>query len=52
MRVGVRVASLIPDARLEVLDTGHVPHTSDPQGFASFLIPFADNAFAPLGTPA
>jgi pimeloyl-ACP methyl ester carboxylesterase len=46
VRVGVGLASLIPHARLEVLDTGHVPHTSDPPAFASLLIPFADNAFA------
>lgn len=32
-------------ARLEVLDAGHLPHTSDPDGFAALLTPFADSAF-------
>lgn len=45
-RIGRGVAALIPGARLEVLDTGHVPHTSDPEGVATLLVPFADAAFA------
>jgi pimeloyl-ACP methyl ester carboxylesterase len=50
LRVGKRVAASIPDARLAVLDTGHVPQTSDPEGFAAALVPFADAAFAaPIG---
>ncbi len=50
LRVGKKVAGSIPGARLVVLDTGHVPHTSDPEGFAAELIPFADAAFAaPIG---
>jgi len=50
LRVGRSVAARIPGARLVVLDTGHVPHTSDPQGFAAALVPFADAAFA-AGAP-
>jgi pimeloyl-ACP methyl ester carboxylesterase len=45
LRFGRRAAALIPSARLAVLDTGHVPHTSDPEGFAAELIPFAHAAF-------
>lgn len=45
LRIGKRVAATIPGAELVVLDTGHVPHTSDPEAFASHLIPFADAAF-------
>ena len=41
LRAGRRIAGLIPGARLAVLDTGHVPYTSDPEGFASHLLPFA-----------
>lgn len=41
LRAGRRVAALIPGAQLAVLDTGHVPYTSDPEGFASHLLPFA-----------
>lgn len=44
LRVGRRAAATIPGAQLVVLDTGHVPHTSDPQGFAAHLTPFADAA--------
>jgi pimeloyl-ACP methyl ester carboxylesterase len=36
-RVGRRVQRLIPGSRLVVLDTGHVPHTSDPDGAAAAL---------------
>jgi pimeloyl-ACP methyl ester carboxylesterase len=45
VRVGRRAADMIPGARLVVLDTGHVPHTSDPEGVAAQLVPFADAAF-------
>lgn len=45
LRAGRQAADLIPGARLAVLDTGHVPHTSDPEGVARELIPFADAAF-------
>ena len=41
LRAGRRIAGLIPGARLAALDTGHVPYTSDPEGFASELLPFA-----------
>ena len=34
-----------PPAELVVLDTGHSPQVSDPQGFADRLVPFADAAF-------
>ena len=33
---------------LVVLDTGHVPHTTDPEGFAAHLLPFADAVLAPV----
>jgi pimeloyl-ACP methyl ester carboxylesterase len=46
LRLGKRASALIPGARLAVLDTGHVPHTSDPEGFAAELIPFADAVFS------
>lgn len=47
LRVGRKVADSIPEAALVVLDAGHVPHTTDPEGFAAALIPFADRALAP-----
>lgn len=50
VRLGKRAAALIPGSELVVLDTGHAPHVSDPEGFADRLIPFADAAFA--GTAA
>jgi len=46
VRIGRRIAGRIAGAQLVVMDTGHVPHTSDPQGFAAQLVPFADAAFA------
>jgi pimeloyl-ACP methyl ester carboxylesterase len=48
VRVGRRLAASIPGARLAVLDTGHVPHTSDPAAVAAELTPF----LASLGQPA
>ncbi len=38
--VARRIEKLIPGSRLAVLDTGHVPHTSDPAGFARELLAF------------
>jgi len=52
LRVGRRAVELIPGAQLAVLDTGHVPHTGDPQGFAAALVPFLDQAFATAPAPA
>ena len=49
LRIGRRVAASIPGARLVVMDTGHVPHTSDPETFARHLRPIVDAAFAPEG---
>ncbi len=51
-RVGRAAAKLIPQAELVVLDTGHVPHTSDPAGVAARLVPFADSAFAGAASAA
>jgi pimeloyl-ACP methyl ester carboxylesterase len=45
LKVGRRIASTIPGAELVVFDSGHVPHTTDPQGFAERLLPFADAVF-------
>ena len=46
LRIGRRAAAMIPGAELVTLDTGHVPHTSDPEAFAAHLVPFAEAAFA------
>lgn len=43
LRVGRRIARLIPGSRLSVFDTGHVPQTSDPERFAEELVAFADS---------
>jgi pimeloyl-ACP methyl ester carboxylesterase len=49
LRAGRRIAGLIPGAQIAVLDTGHVPHTSDPEGVASHLLPFARAAISAAG---
>jgi pimeloyl-ACP methyl ester carboxylesterase len=46
LKTGRRIAAAIPDARLVVLDSGHVPHTTEPERFAAELVPFADAVFA------
>jgi pimeloyl-ACP methyl ester carboxylesterase len=51
LRTGKRIARLIPHAELVVLDTGHVPHTSDPRAFADALIAFADAIDTATGAP-
>jgi len=43
LRVGRRIAGMIDGARLEVLDTGHVPHTGNPDAFAALLLAFTDS---------
>jgi pimeloyl-ACP methyl ester carboxylesterase len=45
LRVGEWLVREIPGARLAVLDSGHLPHTTDPAGVAAELVPFADAAF-------
>ena len=40
MRFGRSTAAAIPESRLEVLPTGHVPFSSDPDGFLSIAAPF------------
>jgi pimeloyl-ACP methyl ester carboxylesterase len=45
-RVGVTLERNIPGARLVGFDSGHVPHTTDPDGVAAELVPFADSVFA------
>jgi pimeloyl-ACP methyl ester carboxylesterase len=46
LKQGKRIVAAIAGAKLAVLDSGHVPYTTDPQGFAAELIPFADAVFA------
>jgi pimeloyl-ACP methyl ester carboxylesterase len=46
LKVGRAVAAAIPGAELSVFDTGHVPHTSDPEGVASVLAPFLARVLA------
>jgi pimeloyl-ACP methyl ester carboxylesterase len=46
LRIGRRIAASIPGARLVELDTGHVPQTGDPEGFAAELLTFAEAALA------
>jgi pimeloyl-ACP methyl ester carboxylesterase len=46
VRVGRKLAATIPGAELVELDTGHVPHTSEPEAFASRLVPFARAVFS------
>jgi pimeloyl-ACP methyl ester carboxylesterase len=45
-RIGRKAAGAIVGARLVLLDSGHVPHTTDPTAVAAELVPFADGAFA------
>ncbi len=56
VKVGRRIAASIPAARMVELDTGHVPHTTDPQAVADLLVPFAQEALrggaeAPVAVP-
>jgi pimeloyl-ACP methyl ester carboxylesterase len=37
LKAGHEIQRLIPASRIAELDTGHVPHTSDPEGFADEL---------------
>jgi pimeloyl-ACP methyl ester carboxylesterase len=44
LKLGRRMAQTIPQARLVVFDSGHVPHTTDPDGVAAELLPFVRSA--------
>jgi pimeloyl-ACP methyl ester carboxylesterase len=50
LRIGRRIGASIPGARLAAFDTGHVPQTGDPEGFAAELVPFAEAAFAEMAS--
>jgi pimeloyl-ACP methyl ester carboxylesterase len=52
LKLGRRAAASIPGAELAVLDTGHSPQVSDPEGFAAHLVPFADAAFGRIAENA
>lgn len=45
LKAGRTIATTIPGARLELLDTGHAPQVSDPDGFAAIFTPFAERVF-------
>jgi pimeloyl-ACP methyl ester carboxylesterase len=49
LSAGRRIARSIPGAQLAVLDSGHVPYTSDPEAFAGHLLPFVRAALARAG---
>lgn len=40
---------LIPGSQLVVIDSGHSPHTSDPEAVAAHLVPLLDAAFPAAG---
>lgn len=40
--IGRQIKDTIPNARFRVLDTGHLPHTSNPVAVAAAVVPFAD----------
>jgi len=48
-RIGRRIQRLIPGSQLVLLDTGHVPHTSEPGAVAAELLAFAGTV---AGAPA
>jgi pimeloyl-ACP methyl ester carboxylesterase len=52
LRVGRQIAALIPGAQLSVFDSGHVPHTTDPERFAAELSAFADRALGSVRSAA
>jgi pimeloyl-ACP methyl ester carboxylesterase len=52
VKVGRRIAETIPGAAIVELDTGHVPHTTDPRAVADLLVPFAERALEPARAAA
>jgi pimeloyl-ACP methyl ester carboxylesterase len=52
LRIGRLIVSLIPGAELSVFDSGHVPHTTDPERFAAELSAFADGALGSVRSAA
>lgn len=43
LRIGRRIERMVKGSRLVAFDSGHVPHTTDPERFAAELIGFADS---------
>jgi pimeloyl-ACP methyl ester carboxylesterase len=48
LSIGRRVAAAIPGARLDVIDTGHVPFASRPEEFLGAVLPFLRNTLEVL----
>jgi pimeloyl-ACP methyl ester carboxylesterase len=51
-KVGRRVAATIAGAKLVTFDAGHLPHASQPTGFAEAVVPFLERAFGEVSTQA
>lgn len=47
LKVGRRLEREIPDARLVTFDSGHVPHTTEPEAVAGELTAFAEQVAGP-----
>ena len=45
LRVGETARELIPGSRLVAIDSGHLPHTTNPAAVAAELISLANSAF-------
>ena len=51
-RIGRRMQRLIPGSKLVVLDTGHVPHTTEPGLVAAEILSFIETVAAPASRAA
>jgi pimeloyl-ACP methyl ester carboxylesterase len=38
--IGKKAEKIIPNSKLMILETGHIPFAEDPEGFLKIVIPF------------
>jgi pimeloyl-ACP methyl ester carboxylesterase len=42
LEIGKKAEKIIPNSKLMILETGHIPFAEDPEGFLQILLPFLE----------
>jgi pimeloyl-ACP methyl ester carboxylesterase len=42
LEIGKKAEKIIPNSKLMILETGHIPFAEDPEGFLKILLPFLE----------
>jgi pimeloyl-ACP methyl ester carboxylesterase len=42
IEIGKKAEKIIPNSKMIILETGHIPFAEDPEGFLKILVPFLE----------